>query len=120
MGSAGSRTISSSSLLILTSSLAKPSLLSSFSSSSFSGFHFLVPTKVGTMPTNIFRINIVLRLLSTKVEDGVPEAKLLEVHLRRGLGAGEVAVPVLRDLQVDLVLVKHPAPFIVIRFRLLG
>ena len=43
----------------------------------------------------------------TQVEDGVPESKLLIVHLGGRLTSAEVAVPVLGDLQVDLILVKN-------------
>ena len=43
----------------------------------------------------------------TQVEDGVPESKLLIVHLRGRLASAEVTVSVLGDLQVDLVLVKN-------------
>ena len=63
-GLSGSSKISSSNLLSLTSSLARPNFFNSFSNSSFSGFHFLVPTRVGTMPkkSNLYFLNLILLL----------------------------------------------------------
>ena len=44
----------------------------------------------------------------TEVVDGVPQPELLVVNLWRAVGGrGEVTVAVLRDLDIDLVLIEH-------------
>ena len=86
-----------------------PIFFSSLSNSSLSGFHFLAPTSVGTIPGKTIHSPRKVVLSLTQVVNCVPQSKLLEVELWGSVTTGrEVAVPMLGDLDINFVLVEHP------------